>query len=129
VATGFPISVSPLSKEPVMLGVLPATEDIIGVANGGGVSAPPPFLLLGLEDPATPNVPPDYVVASYTAAGALRSGYPVVVGNESGGPVLIDHSMRAIAVNGTGTLYLVGEEPHATITGQRSLIIHRMAAQ
>jgi hypothetical protein len=175
VPTDFPISVTGLQGEPVMLGALPATEDIVAVTNGGGVGGTPPkliryqgtggiatgypkdlvtgsskifmnnsinlgerlavdgqgsvFLIGRLREPATTNPPPDFAVLSYTTAGALRAGYPVVVGNESNNQVPIDHTIRHIAVNDTGTMYLVGEEPHATIANQRSMIIQRMAAR
>jgi hypothetical protein len=172
VPTGFPISTAGLANEPVMLGALPATEDIVGVTRGGGVGTPPKliryqgtgsvatgypkdlvtgsskvfepnsmdigpipvdgqgnlFLRASISDPATPNAAPDIVVLSYTSAGALRAGYPVVVGNEYTNQVP-DHEITALAINGTGTLYMVGEEAHATIAGQRSLIIHRMAGR
>jgi hypothetical protein len=76
-------------------------------------------------DPANLGSAFENVLLSYTTAGALRSGYPIHVGNDAGTQT-VGHPINAIAVNQTGSVYLVGDDPHSSVAARRSLVIQRL---
>jgi hypothetical protein len=99
------------------------TNEAFAVDGQGNV-----FTLAKLDDPANPNANTEIVVVSYTAAGALRSGYPITVGQEYTNQNPIERDVSGLAVNGTGTMYLVGDDPHTSVAARRSLVIRRRPA-